>query len=56
MIYDRNIRAYVCLSCGVTYTSQDLLVEAHRQFEERLRGEKKKRKYEEYLEWWTSKK
>ncbi|MCD6536520.1 MAG: hypothetical protein J7K49_05770 [Thaumarchaeota archaeon] len=56
LIYDRSIRAYVCLSCGLTYTTQDLLVEAHKRFEERLQEEKKKRKYEEYLEWWTSKK
>ncbi|MCX8187384.1 MAG: transposase [Nitrososphaeria archaeon] len=56
LLYDRSVRAYVCPSCGLTYTTQDLIVEASRGLEEKLQAEKKRRKYEEYLEWWTSKK
>ena len=56
LVYDRNAKLYVCPSCGLTYTAQELLVESQRAFEERLKSGEKKRKYSEYLEWWLSKK
>jgi len=56
MIYDRDTRSYVCLNCGLTYTTQDLIIESRRDFGEKVRENKKRKKYAEYLEWWTSSK
>jgi len=56
LVYDRETKTYTCSGCGLTYTFQDLVVESHRAFEERLRENEKKRRREEYLEWWLSKK
>ena len=56
LVYDRELKAYVCPHCGLTYTFQDLLVESHKAFEERLKQSEKKKKRAEYLEWWLSKK
>ena len=44
LIYDRSAKLYVCPSCGLTYTTQELLVESQRAFEERLKSGEKKRK------------
>ncbi|MEN2974267.1 MAG: hypothetical protein ABDH32_01665 [Candidatus Caldarchaeales archaeon] len=56
LFYDRNLKEYVCRSCGLTYSFQDLIVEAEKNTVENRskRDEKKIRK--EYLEWWLSKK
>jgi len=57
IIYDRNTRSYVCPGCGLIYTPQDLIAGARRGIEAGLEAEeKKRRKYAEYLEWWTSSK
>ncbi len=56
MIYDRDTRSYVCLSCGLIYTTQDLIMESRREVDEKLRESKKRKKYAEYLEWWASSK
>jgi len=56
MIYDRETRSYVCPGCGLTYTTQDLLIESRKTLGERVEESKRRRKYAEYLEWWTSSK
>lgn len=56
IVYDRNTRSYVCPGCGLIYTPQDLVVGARRDIEMDAAVEKKRRKYAEYLEWWTSSK
>lgn len=56
LFYDRESKLYVCSRCGLTYTFQDLLVESQRAFEEKLKRAEKKKKRDEYLEWWLSKK
>ncbi len=56
MIYDRDTRSYVCPGCGLTYTTQDLVIESKRSLDERFRENKRRKKYSEYLEWWTSSK
>jgi len=55
LLYDRSTRAYVCLACGLTYTSQDLLMESQRRPEDKMQ-EERRRKYAEYLEWWSASK
>lgn len=56
LLYDRESKEYVCRSCGLTYTFQDLVAESEKMFENRSRKDYKKRSREEYLEWWLSKK
>ncbi|MCD6313149.1 MAG: hypothetical protein J7L79_05015 [Thaumarchaeota archaeon] len=56
MIYDRDTRSYVCPGCGLTYTTQDLVIESKRSLDEKFREDKRRKKYAEYLEWWTSSK
>jgi len=57
MVYMPSIKRYVCKSCGLTLTQQELI-----EMREKLRpsfeseeDEKQKRK-KEYLKWWLSKK
>ncbi|MEM1947021.1 MAG: hypothetical protein QXF95_08435, partial [Candidatus Caldarchaeum sp.] len=56
LIYDRETRMYVCPGCGFTYTTQDLLLEKEKRFNSKFEEDKKRRKREEYLEWWLSSK
>ncbi|MEM1584065.1 MAG: hypothetical protein QXF28_04460 [Nitrososphaerota archaeon] len=56
LFYDRNSKEYVCRSCGLTYTFQDLVIESEKMFEEKLKRDEKRRTREEYLEWWLSRK
>lgn len=56
LVYDRETRTYVCSACGFTYTSQDLLVEREKRFNSKFEEDRKKRRREEYLEWWLSSK
>jgi len=57
MIYVPATKRYVCKSCGIMLTHQELI-----ELRERLRPdfeteeEKKKRLKREYLKWWLSKK
>ncbi|PCN51034.1 hypothetical protein B6U99_01480 [Candidatus Geothermarchaeota archaeon ex4572_27] len=50
MRYDRSLRRYICTSCGVMMTLDEILEEIDRRREER-RDVK-----DEYLEWWLSRK
>lgn len=56
MLYMSRVKQYVCKSCGLTLTLQELI-----EVKENLRKgqdteEEKKRLRKEYLEWWLSKK
>jgi len=55
MLFDASIRSYVCKSCGVLYTREQLAEARERQFrpaEDERAQAKKKRK--EVLKWWLS--
>jgi len=54
LIYDREVRQYVCERCGSTYTAQELLVEREKRFAKKFEENKKRRDRAEYLEWWLS--
>ncbi|MCS6785125.1 MAG: hypothetical protein NZ581_08045 [Candidatus Caldarchaeum sp.] len=56
LVYDRETKTYSCEGCGSTYNSQDLLVEREKRFNRKFEEEKKKRRHQEYLEWWLSSK
>lgn len=57
MLYERSIRRYVCKSCGLTLTSQELLVERKKIFERTEEDDRKReRERKEYLKWWLSSK
>ncbi|MEM3083100.1 MAG: hypothetical protein QXM50_06100 [Candidatus Caldarchaeum sp.] len=56
LFYDRELKHYTCSSCGATYTSQDLLIEREKRFNAKFEEERKKRRRDEYLEWWLSSK
>ncbi|MCS7109873.1 MAG: hypothetical protein NZ956_00180 [Candidatus Caldarchaeum sp.] len=56
LVYDRETKTYSCEGCGSTYNSQDLLVEREKRFNSKFEGDRKKRRHEEYLEWWLSSK
>lgn len=56
LLYDRETRTYSCSGCGATYTSQDLLIERERRFNNKFEADRKKRRHEEYLEWLLSSK
>ena len=55
MLFDASIRSYVCRSCGVLYTREQLAEAREKQFrpaEDERAQAKKKRK--EVLKWWLS--
>lgn len=55
--YDPVIKQYACKSCGLTFTSQQLMEEKDKMFDRRegILNQKKKRQ-DDYLKWWLSKK
>jgi len=55
--YDSTLKQYVCKSCGLTFTFQQLMVGKDEMYGDRETSEeKRKRKQKEYLKWWLSKK
>ncbi|MCS7133285.1 MAG: hypothetical protein RMI43_00650 [Candidatus Caldarchaeum sp.] len=56
LVYDRETKTYSCEGCGSTYNSQDLLVEREKRFNRKFENDNKKRRHQEYLEWWLSSK
>ncbi|MEM2095098.1 MAG: hypothetical protein QXX19_05605 [Candidatus Caldarchaeum sp.] len=56
LVFDRDTKTYVCEACGGTYTSQELLVEREKRFNSKFESDKRKKKHQEYLEWWLSSK
>jgi hypothetical protein len=51
-----EVRSYVCQKCGSTYTTQDLLLEREKRFNSKFKTDEKRRRREEYLQWWLSSK
>jgi len=57
MGYDARLRRYVCKSCGLSLTSQELMELRDRLRPERDTDEDERRKRrKEYLDWWFSRK
>jgi len=56
MLYDSPVRRYVCKSCGLYVTKDEIreIREKGRVVEDERR--RKRREYGEYLEWWLGKK
>ena len=57
MAYLFELRRYVCKSCGLSLTREEI-VELRRKFRPSFESEEERRKRErkEYLKWWLSKK
>jgi len=55
--YDSVLKQYVCRSCGLTFTAQELTEGRDKMFEGRGRAEEeRRRRQKEYLKWWLSRK
>jgi len=55
--YDSALKQYVCKSCGLTFTFQQLMEGKGEMYGDRETSEeRRKRKQKEYLKWWLSKK
>lgn len=55
LFYDSELKCYVCKSCGLTFTIQQLIDEGKKESGENS-FEEKRRRQKEYLKWWSSKK
>jgi len=57
MFYISRLKHYVCRSCGLTLTLQEIIELREKTKENRESDEDEKRKArKEYLQWWLSKK
>jgi len=57
MYYDNTTKKYICKSCGLSLTYQQLMeIRDELRSEVESEEEKLKRKRKEYLEWWFSRK
>ena len=57
MGYDVRLRRYICKSCGISLTSQELMELRDKLRPEKYSGEdERKKKREDYLDWWFSRK
>jgi len=52
--YDPAIKQYSCKSCGLTFSSQDLLKGRDQMVRPETDDDAKKRRHKEYLKWWLS--
>ena len=53
--YDPAIKQYACKSCGLTFSSQDLLQGREKMYQsQETADEEKKRRQKDYLKWWLS--
>ncbi len=52
--YDPAIKQYACKSCGLTFSSQDLLRGRDQMGRPETDDDAKKRRHKEYLNWWLS--
>ncbi|MCS7098621.1 MAG: transposase [Candidatus Methanomethyliaceae archaeon] len=56
MRFQASIRRYVCLSCGLSLT-RDEIDEIRAKYRDEMKGkEEEKEKKKEYIKWWTSSK
>jgi transcription initiation factor TFIIIB Brf1 subunit/transcription initiation factor TFIIB len=53
--WDRRFRHYICQSCGLTFTDQELS-EARDKLYRAEEEDEKSRRQREYLEWWFKEK
>jgi len=56
MFYDSSSRHYICKNCGLYITKDQLQDLKEKLKDEGEKLKKKRRKHDEYLEWWLSKK
>jgi len=57
LAYDPIVKQYVCKSCGLTFTYQQLMEEKDRILERKdAELDRRKKRQDEYLRWWLSKK
>ena len=55
MGYDPLLKRYICKSCGLSLTSQELM-ELRDKMHDNSDEDERKKKRKEYLDWWTSRK
>jgi hypothetical protein len=58
LIYDPALKQYICKSCGLTLTYQQLMEEKERMIDRQAStlDDLRKKRQKEYLKWWLSKK
>lgn len=56
MTYETSTKRYICTSCGLYLTKDELLDLKDKRRAELDEKRKKKQERNEYLEWWLSKK
>jgi transcription initiation factor TFIIIB Brf1 subunit/transcription initiation factor TFIIB len=57
LTYDPAVKQYVCKSCGIMFTSQQLMEERDKIWARKESGpDQRKKRQKEYLQWWLSKK
>ncbi len=54
LTYDPTLKQYICKSCGLTFTMQQLI--ESRDISDNSKKEEKKQRQNDYLKWWLSKK
>ena len=54
--YDSALKQYTCKSCGLTVNFQQLMEGLNKIRDRETPEEQRKRKQNEYLKWWLSKK
>ncbi|HYW01965.1 MAG TPA: hypothetical protein VE862_10880 [Candidatus Acidoferrum sp.] len=54
--YDSALKQYTCKSCGLTVNFQQLMEGRNKIRDRETPEEERKRKQNEYLKWWLSKK
>lgn len=56
LYYDPKVKRYICKSCGLSLTMQELVELRDKIRLELSNEEQRKKKRKEYLSWWFSKK
>jgi len=57
MSYDPKFKKFVCKHCGLTLTYQEYMeLRDKNRSDDESDADKKKRKHDEYLKWWLTKK
>jgi reverse gyrase len=56
LTYDSALKQYTCKSCGLTTSAQQLMEGRIKLRERESPEEQRRRKQNEYLKWWLSKK
>jgi hypothetical protein len=55
--YDTSLKQFVCKSCGLTFTYQQIMEGKDRLYHERSPvDDERQKKQKDYLKWWLSKK